>query len=281
MNKLMQIDFKSPNFSSDFAKSLEETGFAVIKNHPLDQQLIADVFKEWAQFFASDYKNNYIYNNDTQDGLFPMTVSEKAVGYDVKDIKEFFHYFIWGQYPKELSDKTKQLYTQMNNIAIRLLNCIEENMPAAIKANLSMPLSKMIGNSGQALLRVLHYPPLTGNEEKGAVRASPHTDINLLTILLTASQSGLQLKDSDGKWIDVPADPGMLTINIGDMLQEATGGFYKSTLHRVVNPTDDNRLKSRYSIPLFLHANEDVVLSPRYTAGEFWNERIREIGIKK
>lgn len=281
MDKLMQIDFESPNFSGDFAKSLEETGFAVIKNHPLDQQLIADVFKEWEQFFASDYKNNYIYNNDTQDGLFPMTVSEKAVGYNVKDIKEFYHYFIWGQYPKELSDKTKQLYSQMNHIAIRLLNCIEENMPAAIKADLSMPLSKMIENSQQALLRVLHYPPLTGNEEKGAVRASPHTDINLLTILLTASQSGLQLKDSNEQWIDVPADPGMLTINIGDMLQEATGGFYKSTLHRVVNPTDDNRLKSRYSIPLFLHAREDVVLSPRYTAGEFLNERIREIGTKK
>ncbi len=85
MSKLEQLDFKSPTFSKDFANSLKDTGFAVIKNHPLSQQLIADVFDEWAEFFANDYKNNYIYNNNTQDGLFPMSVSEKAVGYDVKE----------------------------------------------------------------------------------------------------------------------------------------------------------------------------------------------------
>ncbi|MCC2644543.1 MAG: 2OG-Fe(II) oxygenase, partial [Burkholderiales bacterium] len=94
-----------------------------------------------------------------------------------------------------------------------------EHMPSEVKANISMPLNKMIENSRQTLLRILHYPPLTGNEEIGAVRASPHGDINLLTILITTSQAGLQLKDSNGKWVDVPADPGMLTINIGDMLQ--------------------------------------------------------------
>lgn len=281
MDNLAQLDFKSPNFSIDFAKSLEDTGFAVIKNHSINQQLIVDVFNEWKIFFASEYKKNYIYNNDTQDGLFPITVSETAVGYDLKDIKEFFHYFTWGQYPKELSDKTKLLYTQMNTIATALLNCIEEHLPDNIKAGLSMPLTKMIENSERTLLRVLHYPPLTGQEEIGAVRASPHGDINLLTILITASQSGLQLKNSDGKWINVPADPGMLTINIGDMLEEATGGFYKSTLHRVVNPSDDSRLKSRYSIPLFFTPRLDVVLSQRCTAGDFWNKRMREIGTKK
>ncbi|MCC2625815.1 MAG: 2OG-Fe(II) oxygenase [Burkholderiales bacterium] len=281
MSKLEQLDFKSANFSRNFAKSLEDTGFAVIKNHPLDQQLIADVFNEWADFFSSNYKNNYIYNNDTQDGLFPMTVSEKAVGYNVKDIKEFYHYYPWGQYPKELSDKTKRLYVQMNAIAVNLLNCVEDNLPERIKDTLSMPLSKMIENSKQTLLRVLHYPPLSGNEEIGAVRASPHGDINLITILITASQAGLQLKDKNGKWLDVPADPGMLAINIGDMLEEATAGFYKSTLHQVINPIDDNRLKSRYSIPLFLHPRPDVVLSEKYTARSFLNERLREIGIKK
>ena len=70
-----QVDFHSATASQDFAKSLEETGFAVIKNHPIDYQLVEKVFAEWESFFASDYKMNYIYNNDTQDGLFPMNVS--------------------------------------------------------------------------------------------------------------------------------------------------------------------------------------------------------------
>lgn len=279
--QVAQIDFCSENASCDFAKSLEETGFAVIKNHPVDQKLMQEVFSEWEAFFNSTYKMNYVYHNDTQDGLFPMNVSETAVGYSVKDIKEFYHYYPWGQYPKELSNKSKELYKQLTNVAVTLLYWVEENLPDAIRKKLSQPLSQMIENSKQILMRILHYPPLTGNETAGAVRAGAHTDINLLTVLIAASQSGLQVKDSAGNWLEVPVDPGMLAINIGDMLQEATEGFYKSTAHQVINPTGDGRLKSRYSIPLFLHPRPDVVLSNRYTAGSFLNERLAQLGIKK
>lgn len=281
MTTLTQIDYKSANASKDFATSLKETGFAVIKNHPLDISLVRDVFKEWEEFFASDYKMNYVYHNDTQDGLFPMTVSEKAVGYDVKDIKEFFHYYPWGQYPKELSNKTKILREQMNDIGVTLLAWVEENLPDDIKKSLSEPLMHMIKDSNHTLLRILHYPPLNGNEEKDAIRAGAHGDINLLTVLIAWSQAGLQLKDSSGKWIDLPVDPGMLAINIGDMLEYATAGFYKSTLHRVINPADDKKHLSRYSIPLFLHPRLDVKLTPNKTAGEFLNERLTALGIKK
>lgn len=279
--QVAQVDFHSKTASPDFAKSLENTGFAVIKNHPIDYKLVEDVFAEWEAFFASDYKMNYLYNNDTQDGLFPMNVSETAVGYNIKDIKEFYHYYPWGQYPKELSDKTKVLYKQMTDVAVTLLQWVEENLPVDIRAKLSEPLSDMIKDSNQILMRLLHYPPLTGNETEGAVRAGAHTDINLLTVLVAASQSGLQVRDISGKWMEVPVDPGMLAINIGDMLQEATDKFYKSTAHQVVNPTDEGRLKSRYSIPLFLHPRPDVVLSSRYTAGSFLQERLRQLGIKK
>lgn len=278
---MKQIDFKSPSASKDFADSLKDIGFGVIKNHPIDPQLITDVFKEWEEFFHSDYKMNYLYHNDTQDGLFPMNVSEKAVGYDVKDIKEFFHYYTWGQYPKELSNKTKELREQMTNVAVTLLGWVEENLPDDIRTNLSEPLIKMIENCPQILLRVLHYPPLTGNEEDGAIRAGAHGDINLLTVLVAASQSGLQVQDTKGNWVDVPVDPGMLAVNIGDMLEWATNGYYKSTLHRVINPSDESKHLSRYSIPLFLHPRVDVKLSENKTAGEFLDQRLRDLGIKK
>jgi isopenicillin N synthase-like dioxygenase len=169
----------------------------------------------------------------------------------------------------------------MTDMAAQLLIWVEEHLPADIKAGLPQPLTQMIDNSDQILMRILHYPPLTGNEEKGAVRASAHGDINLLTVLVAASQSGLQLKDSSGNWVNVPLDPGMLAINIGDMLQEATGGFYKSTIHRVINPEDEGRFKSRYSIPLFLHPRPDVVLSKRYSAHSFLTERLYQLGLKK
>ena len=279
--KVLQVDFQDANASIDFARSLKDTGFAVIKNHPIDYKLVMDVFAEWQSFFNSEYKNNYHFNNDTQDGFFPMSVSETAVGYSVKDIKEFFHYYPWGQYPSELSDKSKLLYAQMQNIASTLLNWVEETLPNEIKQNLSEPLPNMLNGTTHNLMRVLHYPPLTGSETAGAVRAGAHGDINLLTVLVAASQSGLQVKDTQGNWIEVPMDPGMLSINIGDMLETATNGYYKSTIHQVVNPTDENRHKSRYSIPLFLHPREDVKLTADKTAGEFLYERHVALGVKK
>lgn len=281
MQQLPQVDYLSANVSKEFTNSLRETGFAVLKNHPIDLQLIQTIFNEWTVFFAHPDKENYLYDNQTQDGFFPMRVSETAVGYSIKDIKEFYHYYSWGKCPEELRTNSQKLFDQMNQLAQKLLVWIEENLPTEIQQKLFEPLPAMINNSQSTLMRVLHYPPLTGDETQGAVRAGAHGDINLLTVLVAASQSGLQLKDSKGSWVDVPLDPGMLAINIGDMLELATDGYYKSTIHQVVNPSDDSRHNSRYSIPLFLHPRDDVRLSSKKTAGEFLDERLRDLGIKK
>ncbi len=143
----------------------------------------------------------------------------------------------------------------------------------------SIALSEMIKDSDKTLLRILHYPPMTGNEEPGAIRAAAHEDINLLTILPAANEPGLQVKTLEGEWLDVPCDFGNLIINIGDMLQEASGGYFPSTTHRVINPTGERQEKSRISLPLFLHAKPDVVLSERYTAHSYLMERLQELGV--
>ena len=86
----------------------------------------------------------------------------------------------------------------------------------------------------------------------------------------------------DGQWIDAPSDFGLLIVNIGDMLQEASGAYYPSTVHRVLNPIGEAAKKSRISLPLFLHPRRDVVLSERYTVGSYFNERMEELrGAKK
>ena len=142
-----------------------------------------------------------------------------------------------------------------------------------------MPLSDMITQSPRNLLRILHYPPITGDEEVGAIRAAAHADINLLTVLPSASEPGLQLLSSDGTWVDVPYDPEYIIVNIGDMLQECTGGYYRSTMHRVINPAGADMSKSRMSIPMFLHPRDDVRLSARYLAEEYRMQRYRELGL--
>lgn len=277
---IVAVSYRDPEAPRLFAESLRRTGFGVLKDHPIPQELIEIIHREWLDFFRSDAKHAYAYDKEAQDGFFSTAVSETAKGSDKKDTKEFFHYFPTGRYPGEVSDAAKRYYAAASALAAELLTWVEMHTPPEIRANLSMPLPDMIRDSPATLLRILHYPPLTGEEEDGALRAAAHEDINLLTVLPASNERGLQLLTEDGEWGYVPSDRGSLVINIGDMLQEATGGYYKSTTHRVANPVGEGALRSRVSLPVFLQPRSEVVLSERYTAGSYLDERLRELGVK-
>lgn len=276
---LVAVGYQADNAAELFAKSLHETGFGVLKNHPIQKQLVEDIYTAWQAFFDSEKKFDYTYNKGTQDGYFSKSVSEVAKGFKKKDIKEYFHYYPWGMCPPELKQQLADYYAKTTSLAAELLTWVEDNAPEDVKANFNEPLSQMIDGSEQTLLRVLHYPPLDGNEEPDAIRAAAHGDINLLTVLPAANEPGLQVQRKDGSWMDVPCDFGTLIVNIGDMLQEASGGYYPSTIHRVINPDGADMTKSRISLPLFLHPRPDVKLSDRYTAEAYLQERLRELGV--
>jgi len=277
--KLETIDYRAPDSAQKFVQSLRETGFGVLSNHPIRQELVEAIYKEWHAFFLGDKKQEFLFKPETQDGFFPSEVSETAKGHTVKDIKEYYHVYPWGRIPDSLRDNILTYYREANALAAELLAWVEAHSPDEVKARFSMPLPKMIEDSQKTLLRVLHYPPMTGDEELGAIRAAAHEDINLLTVLPAANEPGLQVKAKDGSWLDVPSDFGNLIINIGDMLQEASGGYFPSTSHRVINPEGTDKTKSRISLPLFLHPNPEVVLSERYTADSYLMERLRELGV--
>jgi isopenicillin N synthase-like dioxygenase len=271
------VDYTSPNAPEDFTRSLRETGFAVITNHPLPQALVQEIYAEWLEFFESDAKHKYRFSPDNQDGYFGPDVSETAKGNSVRDLKEFFHVYPWGQYPTEVSDAAFRYRDQATEIAKTLLGWVEDNTPAEVAEKFSRPLNKMLDGSTRTLLRILRYPPLSGDEERGAVRAAAHGDINLLTVLPASNEPGLQVRDVHGNWHDVPCDFGSIAINAGDMLELASGGYYPSTPHQVLNPTGEGARRSRLSLPLFLHPADDVVLAKGRTAFEFLQERIAEL----
>jgi isopenicillin N synthase-like dioxygenase len=275
------VDFSSPTAPQDFCQSLHATGFGVLKNHPLQQSLVEGIYQEWFAFFKSDAKDKYAHDPAKHDGYFSPSVSETAKDHSKKDLKEFFHIYPWGRYPAEVSDAARRYHAEGSRLAATLLNWVEENSPPEVKARYSMPLPRMIDGSDHTLLRVLHYPPLTGDEEPGAVRAAAHGDINLLTILPAANEPGLQVLGKDQAWHDVPCDFGLLIVNIGDMLAEASGHYYPSTVHRVLNPVGEGRFRSRISLPLFLHPRREVVLSDRYTVGSYFDERMKELRGRK
>lgn len=277
--KLEAVDYNAENADKLFVESLHQTGFGVLKNHPIQQAMVTAIYQAWQTFFDNEEKHQYLFDKETQDGFFPTSVSETAKGFKKKDIKEYYHYYPWGKCPLAHKQLLADYYQAATDLAAELLSWVEKHSPSEVAEKYTQPLSSMIEDSQQTLLRILHYPPITGAEEPDAIRAAAHEDINLLTILPAANEPGLQVKTKDGSWLDVPSDFGNLIVNIGDMLQEASGGYFPSTTHRVINPQGSDQSKSRISLPLFLHPKPEVVLSNRHTAESYLKERLRELGV--
>ena len=275
---ILTINYNDSDADRLFEESLKNTGFAVIKDHPIDKDLIGEVYKEWENYFSSESKNDYMFDEVKQDGYFPY-LTENAKGSTSKDLKEFYHIYEWGRKPHMIGPKTMFLYRELTNIASTLLSWIQKNSPENVSKLFSVPLKDMIYKSQYNLLRIIHYPPLSGNEELNSIRAAAHEDINLLTVLVAGSQPGLQVLDNNESWLDVTTDKNTIVINSGDMLNMASDNYYPSTTHRVINP-DPHSNVSRYSMPLFLHPRDEVVLNENYTAGSYLQERLEEIGLK-
>jgi isopenicillin N synthase-like dioxygenase len=274
------IDCLSESAGQELTVSLHDTGFAVLRNHPIPNALLDSLYVKWMAFFKGDEKDRFRTDPDTnggtQAGYFPPTVSETAVGHSTKDLKEFFHAVPGSPMPSGCADDTLQYHESAYRLGSHLLGLVQRHTPQDVIESLSEPLAGMLSREA-SLLRILHYPPLDGTENPEALRAAAHEDINLITVLPVSDQAGLQVQDTGGRWIDVSSQRGDIIINSGDMLQEASSGYFPSTTHRVDNPGAGIDNVSRISIPFFLTPRLDVVLSERYTSGSYLDERLRLI----
>lgn len=276
---LKPIDFIAKDAPQQLVDSLHEIGFAVITNHPIPFSDIEQVYQRWDAFFNGEEKWQYEFDPKTHDGYIPAKLSETAKGASIKDIKEFYHYYYGQRVPSNLEAVTKNMYKALESLAENLLTWVNDYSPKEVQERFSMPLPEMVHGCEKTMYRILYYPPFDGNEEPGAVRAAAHGDINTLTMLPSASEPGLQVQLKDGSWFDVPCDNQYIIVNIGDMLEEASGFYYPSTRHRVINPTGAASTRARISTPLFLHAFDEVKLSDKYTAASYRAERYAELGL--
>lgn len=273
------VDYQDPDAGREFVRSLHETGFAVLKNHPVSRELLDSIYKGWSSFFNGEEKRDYLFdpeNRDgTQQGYHPTEVSETAVGHSVKDLKEYFHVVPGCRIPPTLEAEILHYRNSTFELGTELAGWLQSFTPQEVTATIAESFPEMLCSKA-SLLRLLHYPPLTGGEKPNAERAAAHEDINLITILPVAEQPGLQVKDKKGTWVDVASVRGELVVNSGDMLKELTAEYYPSTTHRVINPASDGNIEnvSRISIPFFLTPRLEVVLSERYTAGSYLQERL-------
>ena len=106
------------------------------------------------------------------------------------------------------------------------------------------------------LFRIFHYP-VPGSDDPETWGVGEHSDYGLLTLLAQDRQGGLQVR-TPGGWIEAPPLPGTLVCNIGDMLDRLTGGWFRSTPHRVRNASGAGRL----SFPLFFDPDFAAEMKP-------------------
>jgi len=294
------VDMRDPNAAKDFTQSLKDTGFGVLTNHGVD----INVYNEWREFFMSGKADHekYKMNPKTMDGYFNVKNAESAKGVSVKDLKQYYQLYLEGRYPDEVSDNARKMMTAMMELGGTLLQWIDDNMDAAVREKVCKnlhhegdgpaPRIADVVSHHQTMLRILRYPPLPEVEEvlgsklaevrPGAVRAAAHEDINLITLLPAGSSRGLEVKDMDGNWHEVPLCEGSMIVNIGDMLQEMTKFEYKATTHRVVVPEGDDGTHDRMSCPCFIHPKPGTFLSDQYPDSfEYLMQRLRELGVLK
>lgn len=260
----------------DLRRSMVETGFAVITDVKISA---AGAYAVWTEFFRSSGKAEFA-TKDGQTGYFPLR-SENAAGRSEKDLKEFVHLFPHGpqgELSRRLLDdeSTSLVIDQAENLSSLVLSVLEQYGSIHHTAS---DWDKSVARSPSSLLRILRYPPVT-DAKPGEVRAAEHTDINMITVLPVATAPGLQVKTLDGRWIDVPYVPGSVVVNVGEMLEVASGGYYRATPHRVVTPPGEEA-NERYSMPFFAHPHPDYELRPGLTARAALQKRLVELGLIK
>lgn len=293
-------------FVQALGRAFHEVGFVAVVNHGIPKTLVDDFYAASKAFFALPEATKRQYEVPGMAGQRGYTSfgKEHAKQSQVADLKEFFQigqevsdtHPLKSLYPpnvdvKEVADYARlghELYRAFEQTGGQLLEAI------AIYLGLEPDYFERYIQHGNSILRSIFYPPIS-REPASAIRAEQHEDINLITLLVGASAGGLELLNSENKWVAVMPGPEEIVINVGDMLQRLTNNYLKSTTHRVVNPPREDWHLPRLSIPFFLHPVQSMDLTslkscvtadnPQYyapiTAGDYLDERLREIGLKK
>ncbi|MDO9138495.1 MAG: 2-oxoglutarate and iron-dependent oxygenase domain-containing protein [Lutibacter sp.] len=297
---------RKQKFIKEIGEAYEEIGFVALRGHFLSDELTENLYKEVKNFFdlPDEVKQSYEIEGIGGQRGYTSFGKESAKGKKEGDLKEFWHFgqevenneALKAEYPKNVLVKE---IPNFNSVGMESYKMLEKTAIYVLRAlALYIGLDEMYFDkyviNGNSILRPIYYPPIIG-EPKGAVRAAAHGDINLITLLMGASSAGLEVQNKKGDWIPVTSLPEQLVVNVGDMLERLTNNKLRSTIHRVVNPPREDWEKPRYSIPFFTHPISEMKLNclpecidelrPKVyddiTAGEFLNERLRELGLIK
>ena len=255
-------------------RALEDTGFLIIVNHGVPQDLIERTFAEAKRFHDQPMEtklnqrmnaHNNGYMTEGRYNVRTSRVSEISVKPDANEA--FFlkrerpsddplvmanrRFAGPNQWPDNLPGfrETVVEYTNAVDAMTKRLR------PAlALSLDLDVEFFSTAFAESQFSFRLSHYPPV--DREDGLYGIAPHTDVNFMTFLPQSGVPGLQIATKPGAWQDVPYVPNSFVVNTGDTLHRWTNGRYPSTPHRALPPVDQHR----YAIPFFLGPHLDTLI---------------------
>lgn len=243
---------------ADLKLALTTHGFFTITDHGIADEVLQSSYRLSKDFFSLPDAVKKAYAHPEKAGARGYTPygKETAVGEITPDLKEFWHHgpMVDDSYDprisenisvSEISDFNDQfdiLFNQLNMLGLKVLSAI------AVILGKEPSFFDSWALKGNSILRLIHYPPVV--DSSNILRARAHEDINLITLLVGAEESGLEVKNPDGDWIPIAAKSKSIVCNIGDMMQLVTRSQLKSTSHRVVDHNASSS-SSRYSMPFF------------------------------
>lgn len=157
---------------------------------------------------------------------------------------------LWPEALPELKPTLLQFQREMTAVALRMLQAFAEALTLPADS-----FDALYGSKPNEHIKLIRYPgqhATHGNQGVGA-----HKDSGFLSFLLQDRQKGLQVEVTPGSWVDALPLPGSFVVNIGELLELATNGYLRATVHRVVSPPPD---EERLSIAFFLGAQLDAVV---------------------
>jgi len=257
--------------AEDIGQAAREIGFFRITGHGIDLDLVERTYHMAERFFAlpDPIKRHYYIGHSTnhrgyvpftEKGDYPDEVNRSYEAFDLgMDLPSDDPDYLAGNmllgpnvWPRVLGFK-QAVSTYYDQISL-----LGRLICTALELHLGLPAGAMTGQMTKPIsqLRLLHYVRQSDQVDAKSVNMGAHTDYECLTLLHTRN-AGLQVMTADGTWLDVPVDPRVYVVNIGDMLEAWTNGQLRSTPHRVLNLSPE-----RFSMPYFVAANHGTMIKP-------------------
>ncbi|GAU96041.1 hypothetical protein RvY_07544 [Ramazzottius varieornatus] len=274
------IDFSRYNESEtrlsvaeEIVRTLETVGFLYLKNHGIPADQVTKVNDAAKVYFEQDVsiKKQFLRPNvqfESPGSGYSEIGLERLDGLNVTEVKESFDMIPSHLPPDESASASVlipplvELYRSCVNLTNQINHCIALGLKLEDE-NFFIKNHKGMGNrdANSSLLRVLHYPAFDETQYGDAItRLGAHTDYGMVTILFQCDVGGLEVETLDNVYVAAPVIPDTVLINIGDLLQDWTGGRLKATRHRVQLQGGVSHTQVRRSIAFFAEPDYNTVV---------------------